>query len=309
MPTTNTHPANLPDDLPTVGAPVRPVQQRPPNVNDRRPAPTAAEEPAFTRGPARRPVPQVADPLLQWASGLQTKTRQIYAGWIVEAGNLADLDAAMDQAGFGQVTIKHGGGNLVTHWAIETATVFVVADGVQSIGEMGQTPDRYGIAFGWRRFEDSQRHQLRQQSRLRCRVFLRDLLMVGYTEPLLLTLKGTLTGDLIAALMRQYDVLETAAEMRRQAGKSPELPLYAFSLPLRAGDDVMRGNGSATKEITPMIAGVPTPIEKEYLLQHWIKRAWVPLIEGMLDQTIAWSVAESAAIAADADERPGWEGE
>jgi hypothetical protein len=35
----------------------------------------------FTRGPARRPVPRVADPLLQWATGLTTKDRRIYAGW------------------------------------------------------------------------------------------------------------------------------------------------------------------------------------------------------------------------------------
>jgi hypothetical protein len=49
--------------------------------------PAAAPEPedvVFSRGPARRPQPRVADPLLQWASGLQTKERTIYAGWLVE---------------------------------------------------------------------------------------------------------------------------------------------------------------------------------------------------------------------------------
>ena len=32
----------------------------------------------FTRELARRPMPRVADPLLQWATGLQTNERWIY---------------------------------------------------------------------------------------------------------------------------------------------------------------------------------------------------------------------------------------
>src|SRR6185295_640020 len=74
------------------------------------------DDTAFSRGPARRPVPRVADPLLQWSTGLQTKERRIYSGWLAEAGKLDTLDAAMEQAGFSQITIKHGSGNLVQHW-------------------------------------------------------------------------------------------------------------------------------------------------------------------------------------------------
>ena len=84
------------------------------------------------------------------------------------------LDGAMAAAGFDTVTIKHGGGNLVTHWAVETANLFVIADGVQSIGEMKGTRDRFGIAFGWRTLPDG-----RQQSQLKLRAFLRELLEVA----------------------------------------------------------------------------------------------------------------------------------
>src|SRR5215470_11598516 len=139
------------------------------------------EDVTFSRGPARRPLPRVADPLLQWATGLQTKERRIYAGWLAEAGRLEALDAAMEQAGFKQITIKHGSGNMVTHWAVETANLFVVAEGVQSIGEMSQGRgsaaqiERYGIAFGWRTLQGG-----RQQSQLRFRAFLHDLLVVGF---------------------------------------------------------------------------------------------------------------------------------
>jgi hypothetical protein len=261
----------------------------------------------FTRGPARRPVPPVADPLLQWASGLQTKEKRIYAGWLVEAGKHDLLDGAMEQAGFGQVTIKHGNGNLVTHWAVETANVFVIADGVQSMGEMKHTSERYGIAFGWRTLAyDKDRHRPpapdspapRMQSQLRCRVFLRELLAVGYVDPLLLTCRGTVTGDLLTALMRQYDVLDAVDAFRKQAGKPPlNPPFYACSVPLGPGREVTRGSGGQSKEITPMVANIPDPVTRAYVLQHWVKKPWSEMIESLVDGTIAWSIEASRLIA------------
>jgi hypothetical protein len=232
---------------------------------------------------------------------LQTKERRIYAGWLAEAGRIEALDEAMEKAGFKHVTIKHGSGNLVTHWAVETANLFVIADGVQSIGEMKNTAERYGIAFGWRTLQGG-----RQQSQMRLRAFLHELLAVGFEEPLLVTVKGTLTGDLIAALTRQYEVLDTVDLFRKQSGKPPyNPPFYACSIPLGPGTEVTRGSGGATKEITPIVADIPMPITKEYILAHWIKRPWVQLVEGLIDQTIAWSETTSTLIAAGEDQSGG----
>lgn len=249
------------------------------------------EEVTFTRGPARRPMPRVADPLLQWSTGLQTKERRIYVGWMAEAGRIDALDEAMEQAGFSQVTIKHGGGNFVTHWAVEQANLFVIAEGVQSLAEMKHTPDRYGIAFGWRTLEGG-----RGQSVLRFRAFVQELLHIGFYEPLLVTVKSTLTGDMINALMRQYDVLDAVDALRAAQGK-PALqpPFYACSIPLAPGQEVSRGSVQ-TKEITPMTALIPNPVTREYVLDHWIKREWAALIESRMDETIAWSIASSKQI-------------
>lgn len=257
------------------------------------------EDVTFSRGPARRPSPRVADPILQWASGLQTKERRIYAGWLVECGRIDTLDDAMAEAGFEQITIKHGSGNLVTHWAVETADAFVIAEGVQSMGEMSpsrnQQIERYGIAFGWRTLPTG-----RQQSQLRMRVMLRELLEIGYYEPLLATVKSTLTGDLLQALTRQYDVLDAVDAFRKQSGKpSYNPPFYACSIPLGPGNEVTRGSNGASKEITPIVAQIPNPVTKEYVLEHWIKRQWVPIIENLLDDTIAWSITTSAMIGLD----------
>lgn len=252
----------------------------------------------FTRGAARRPQPQLADPLLQWATGLQTTAKTIYAGWFTEAGKHPDLDAAMERAGQVRVTIKHGAGNTVTHWALPEASLFVVCDGVQSISEMSGTTERYGIAFGWRL--DTRR------SVLRCRVFVQELLEVGYDQPLLLCLKSTLTGDFLDCLTRHYAALDSINPIREAAGKPPiAVPYYAVSIALGPGQEVTRGSGGQSKAITPMVEiGERGPA---YIRQHWCKRPWVQQIEAMADETIRWSVRESERIAQGETGAEEWE--
>jgi hypothetical protein len=79
---------------------------------------------------------------------------------------------------------------------------------------------------------------------------------------------------------------------------------YACSIPLEPGQEVSRGSAAQTKEITPIVATIPASITRAYILQYWVKRPWVQLIEGLIEQTIAWSVSASALIAA-GDERSG----
>lgn len=251
----------------------------------------------FSRGPARRPVEVTGEPVLQWATGLQTRQRSIYAGWLSEQGRNEDFDAAMATAEFPTVVIKHGTGNYVTHWAIETANLFVIADGVQSISEMKHTDERYGIAFGWRTLENG-----RQQSQLRFRAHLQELLELGFDMPVVVTAKSTITGDLLAALTKQYDVLDAIDTLRAKDGKPPmQPPFYACALPIGPGEEVARGSGGQTKEITPPEAKIPTPITKEYVLAHWLQRGWLPFVENRVDQAIRWSCQVSAQIASGDD--------
>ncbi|MBK8211820.1 MAG: hypothetical protein IPK78_19635 [Rhodospirillales bacterium] len=97
-----------------------------------------------------------------------------------------------------------------------------------------------------------------------------------------------------------------AVDAFRKLDNKPLLqpPFYACSIPLGPGQEVARGSGGQTKEITPPIAHVPAPITKEYIRAHWIKREWAALIEdgrggpSLIDQTVAWSIAASKQIAA-----------
>lgn len=258
------------------------------------------DAPAFTRGPARRPQPPQSGALLQWATGLQTTDRTLYAGWLIECGKDENLDSALGAASFGTVTIKHGSGNVVTHWALPQAALFVACAGVQSIGEMKRTDERFGIAFGWTTKEG------RAQSVLRMRVYVQELLTVGYAEPITLSVKSTLTGDLISALTANYDVLDAVNPIRAGLSKPPiAVPYYAVAVTLTAGAEVSRGSGGQSKAITPMVcASLPT---KEYILGHWCRKPWAEVIEADLDATVAWSISESVRIAAGDDAQEGWE--
>lgn len=244
------------------------------------PDPPSWEDDAFSRGPARRPSPIVQSPTLQWATGLPTENRAIYAGWLCQWGRDAELDAAMERAGVGVTTIRHSGGVLVTHWTLPTAHLFVIAEGVQSLHELRETSERYGIALWWTQDDG------RKCSHLRCRVLVRELLAVGYEVPLTLSVKSTLTGDLLVALAHQYAVLDRAAALWGRA----DLPFYAFSLPLGPGSEVTRGSGSHARTIVPIVAAVPEPIDATYLAAQWTTQAWAERVEGLLDATVAWSV-------------------
>ncbi len=152
------------------------------------------------------------------------------------------------------MTIRHGSGTTLTHWAVEVANLVVLATGIQRIAEMRVTADRSGIAFNWRTLPDGQ-----PQSLLKMRVLLRDLRAVGSVEPLLVSVQSTLMGDLLTALLRQYDGL-AAIDRERVATHPPLLlpPFSACSIPLGPGTAVARGT-TQPQAIGPIAAHVRTP--------------------------------------------------
>lgn len=251
-------------------------------------------EHTFTRHGAKRPAATNPFVNVQWATGLPTKDGRSYAGWFVECGRDDALDAAMEAAGVRVVTIKHTSA-AVEHWEVGELDAFVLATGVQSMGEMRNT-ERYGVAFWWATKNG------RPCSFLQVQVLPRLLLEQGYDTPLLLTVSGTVTGDIVAALTRQFEVLDAIDAQRTQQGKAPlDAPFYAASLPIGPGEGVRRG-AIQTKEIIQPIAFVPEPIDREYLVAHYIRKEWIPLVEGLIDGAVAWSERRSAQAGRDEDD-------
>lgn len=236
----------------------------------------------FARGAAKRPTAPT-DKLvrLQWASGLPTTDRRLYAGWLIQVGQDDTLDVLLESAEHEAVTIKHGSGNQVQHWAFDTLSLFVVCDGVQSLADIRGTSERYGIALGWGEKDG------RRESRLELQAFAQELLDIGYDEPILFSCRSTMTGDVVAALGEHFRVLDRATRA---------VPFYAFSVPITLGAAVMRGKSGAQKEICPPVAIIPEVITREYMADHYVSRDLAPRIEKMLDSVVPWSVQRSVAF-------------
>lgn len=220
-------------------------------------------------------------PTMQWATGLQATNRQIITGWLIPTGQDDDLDMALLAKDAPQTTIKHSSGKTVTHWHLERAELLLVAT---------DTSGPKGVWFAWQALDDG-----RQQSKLKCRVYVRALVEAGYRHSLLISVKSTLTTDLKKAFGSLYDM--------STATKKP-IPIYAWWLPTTTGADVARGK-SQTKTIAPMIADVPSEFDREWLVNHYAARdkALLAQIEAELPAVIAWS-AETTSEPATENESP-----
>jgi len=130
-----------------------------------------------------------------------------------------------------------------------------------------------------------------------CRALIQELCAVGYVQPLLLSLKSTLTGDFLATLIRHYETLDAINPIRKAKQLPPiAVPFYAVSIALAAGQEVARGSGGQTREIAPMVEVGAR--DRDYIASHWCKKAWVEAIESMADEAVVWSRSESIKIAA-----------
>lgn len=206
--------------------------------------------------------------MLQWATGLTATNRQMVAGWFIETGKDADLDDALQSIGIPRVSIKHGSGNVVTHWHLEKAELLVVAQDTEPAGR--------GTVYKW----------VDGRSKYKARVYVRALVDAGYVAPLLISFKSTLTNDIRATLRRLYELV--------QATGNKSIPIYAFWLPTGPGDDVAKGTVQ-TKNVAPPIAILPDEMTREWLVGQYAKKTHPDLIahvEQELPAAIAWSVKE-----------------
>lgn len=261
----------------------------------------------FSRGRARRPAPSLgsADPVLIWASGLQTNRRTIHVGWISEVGKFDDFDEACDLAGFNKVTIRHAEGRAITHWDIDDPRFFIMCDGIQQWGESQHTDTRYGIAMGWHDRVNQNTGKRESYSILKMKVLLRAFCEIGLFIPLVISVKRLFTQDVMKCLIAHLDMLDVAEELSRKNGKSRDFPFYAFDLALLPGNSVQRGSKGMSREVSPITTDIPDKeqITRDFLLARHIRPEWIQQIEYHMDDVVAWSEAVSKAIKTGNDEQ------
>lgn len=246
----------------------------------------------FRNRQARNVSPPTFDPILQWANNvIDVDNNMAYVGWLSEHGKNKEFDMAMLDAGFVTTTIKHGNGKKVRHWLIPTVELYPLIEHVSTFLEIKTTNERFGMALGWRTLESGAK-----QSFLKFKALM-GALYPYYCEPVIVTAKSTITDDLIAALLRQYDILDWISASVKAGGKEPlAYPYYAISLVLGAGEEVRRGD-TKTSSVVPPINAAPKPMTRDYAAQVFIGRQHyqplINLIESLLDDAAQWSITET----------------
>lgn len=198
-----------------------------------------------------------------WSSGKEVVDRGIiFRGWFLDVGSDPDLDAACQQAGMQQGQLSHLDGAVREHWLMPSPTViFPLIDGLAStrlIGLARGDVARAGVGCSW---------PAGQRSRLGVMALVRDLLAVGYVNPIPFCVSSTSTDDLLAALVRHHEVLVALEEAARSAGRPQTWEFYHLGLPLLAGDKVARGSGTLTTAISPITCGHPRDLSSRETLR------------------------------------------
>lgn len=229
-----------------------------------------------------------------------------YSGFLVPTDQNPMLDEAFAIAGAQAIMISHSDGDR-EHWCLPTATLFIVAQGLQSSSQMRDTTERLGIAYGWQLQRDGKTKEItvdpktgkpKTQSVLKLRCYLPQLVAVGYCEPLRLSISGTMTGDILQGLTRQYAVIRTVRDLRQAKGLAQvALPFWSYALTFEAGPSSNRG----IAKVIPPTVRLPQPIDLEYLKSHRVTVDIAELIKNILDDTVTWSKEESARINADSN--------
>jgi hypothetical protein len=290
-------------------------------------------------------------PMLQWLNGNpavmqpakegEQPIKTVAVGFFVKCGEYPDLDVAMEQIGAPRYTIQYksvnkqtGKPNKEESWHLNPCTIFPLCQGVLSIYEMQQDPRRIGLAYGREKERNDDGSIKRDPAtgdptdhpKLMLKVLVQELLAVGYTEPVLISLRGMICFEMIAALKHHLKAVDaynsrirqqrhgklaqarqlvqtgqmTVQQLQELANKPiPTLPFAGLSVPLIASEEQKWVGRQKKSPIYPIVADIPSPITDDYLLAHRMLREvlqWVMEEGGLLQQCVAWSIEQSQRI-------------
>jgi hypothetical protein len=104
------------------------------------------------------------------------------------------------------------------------------------------------------------------------RLAMRGLLLIGEAPILVqLSVKSTMTGFLLAALLDHYRVCDAADSLIDRTKHADQVALHELALPLIAGSEQPAGKGETTAQITPLVSGHPAELDRAYVSGCWRK--------------------------------------
>lgn len=186
-----------------------------------------------------------------------------------ERGKDADLDAACAAAGVASIEIRHprpGGSEIKPHWSFGEALRFhpitagPPATAISGCLRLADQTGAAGLGLLWQPGEKS-------------RLAVRGLITIGDGVPFLvqLSVRSTMTGMALAALLDHYRVCDTADSIIDRAKHPDPVALHELALPLIAGNEQLAGHGETTAQITPLVSGHPVELDRAYITSCWRK--------------------------------------
>jgi hypothetical protein len=250
-------------------------------------------------------LPITTQPYLKWFNEASTDAGIIAKGFHIGKGIDPKLDETLEGLGMRHYVVEHrtpdaDGQTQKPYWHLSPCSLIVVAEGLLSRRQMQNSERRTGIAYGKEPVFDQQGQPERYEDgnpitrrTLKARVYLHELVKMGYQDWLPLTLHGNIIDDFLSALTAQFRVLEA---YRGYTGR--KAPFYGFSLPLApAARRRLVGKGAKQSPIYPIVAQLPSTIDRAYLQAHLIPVWLIDLLrDSLLPETIVWSMEASKRI-------------
>lgn len=239
--------------------------------------------------PIGRNIPQTVQdcPILQYANGL-TKAKlpglarfQGLTGFHAERGQDEAFDSACQAANIAPIAIRHMAGNETQHWYFgESLRFYPVTAGppATTVSACLKTPATAdaGIGLAW-------------PAGGRSRLAVRGLVLIGSTPILLqLSVRSTMTGHLLAALLDHFRVCVLADALVDRAKHPDPVAFHELALPLVAGAEVSAGKGE-TAQIAPLQSDHPSDVQKAYIISCWRKDAIQAAALAAWPGIVAWS--------------------
>lgn len=221
-------------------------------------------------------------PRIMWSSGKVAMKRQGLTrfasgvGFFTERGRDEELDAACEAAEVEQIEVRHGGGNIVTHWYFGENLLFLPvtqgppAEALYALTrdeKMRQKTASSGLRVYWRN----------GASNVQVRGFIDPLLRVGYDRIMQLNVKGTISDLFIKALCDHVRVCKAADSIVDRSKHPGAIELYEIALPLEPGMEQEFGKEHRL-QLTPVMSGHAAEVDKSY-----IKKVWAASLYGKVD--------------------------
>lgn len=259
-------------------------------------------------------------PTIQYASG-RVKARMVpnqpftnHIGFYAEVGTDDLFDEAMEDAGFGQIDIRHqkeGEAPTVCRswhlgvklgiWPLSANPAASTAS-ASSFSPYAERTANAGIALRWETKRNGQR-----QSKLAIRGYVYQLVRIGHVVPIQLSVSSRMSDKLLAAMQDHLAVCEQADELVRKRdwvaqevdapsfehlraqGHVDTVAFYDLLLPLYVGPEESFRGKQGTSTVHPLISGHLDPVTEAYVKKIWRPLAVLDAVGRDWADTVAWA--------------------